>query len=59
MTLTDPQHSKCLPCRRGRCAGCLWKSRPNDCSCLCAWLIADVVERFSSLRRLWLEETNE
>lgn len=53
----DPQKPRCLPCRKGRCAGCLWRSRPTSCSCSCAWLEADMLANFPSLRRLWLEET--
>lgn len=52
---THPAQPLCLPCRKGRCIGCLWESRPTGCSCLCAWLTADVLAHFPSLRRIAIE----
>ena len=53
-TDTGPVHDRCLPCRKGRCVGCLWRTR--WCGHDCPWLVADVIEHFPSLRAIALEE---
>lgn len=53
---THPAKPRCLPCRKGRHLGCLWRTRPTGCGCACPWLEADMRANFPSLRRVALQE---